>query len=426
MGKKTTGLFISIIFILLSICGIIMFLLIYNKKNNNLEEKIYIETQEPIKELIEVQSRGLYYRVKGCINKYYTYCNLLYSSDVSDIEETTNIAKVIYNMLDKEYISFKNISESNMLLQLEKVNDFVLYIDSMYFIEDESFNDLCIVNGTLRDKETNNLTKFKVVVKLDYKNKTFSIIPNDYASQKYSNIMLEQKIDFGEARIEKNDNNAYTTRSLSEEDYVGDLFNDFKEKCMYDINTLYERLDEEYKSIRLKSTSELEEYLKNRYANINSLQLLGYSIERFDGYTQYTMVDSSFSQFIIREIATMKYTVILDTYTVDLPDFRNNYDYTNEQGKVALNLDKIQNALNNHDYKYVYDRLSDGFKNNNFKTYEAFEVYAKDNFYYKNKFEYKKFDKEGESYYTYEIKITDLLGITDEVIDKTFVMLLRR
>lgn len=426
MSKKTTWLFISIILILLIICGIIVFLLIYNKKNNDIGENIYIETQEPIKELTEVQSRSLYYRVKGCINKYYTYCNLLYSSDVSDIEETTNIAKVIYNMLDKEYISFKNISESNMLLQLEKVNDFVLYIDSMYFIEDESFNDLCIVNGTLRDKETNNLTKFKVVVKLDYKNKTFSIIPNDYASQKYSNIMLEQKIDFGESRIEKNDNNAYTTRSLSEEDYVGDLFNDFKEKCMYDLNTLYERLDEEYKSIRLKSTSELEEYLKNRYANINSLQLLGYSIERFDGYTQYTMVDSSFSQFIIREIATMKYTVILDTYTVDLPDFRNNYDYTNEQGKVALNLEKIQNALNNHDYKYVYDRLSDGFKNNNFKTYEAFEVYAKDNFYYKNKFEYKKFDKEGESYYTYEIKITDLLGITDEVIDKTFVMLLRR
>lgn len=426
MSKKITWLLISIIFILLVICGIIVFLLISNKKHNNLEEKIYIETLEPIKELKEVQSISLYYRVKGCINKYYTYCNLLKSSNETTNEETENIARNIYNMLDKEYIAYKNMSESNMLAQLEKIDDFVLHIDSMYYIEDDEFNNLCIVNGTLRDKETNNIAKFKVAVKFDYKNKTFSIIPNDYASQKYSNIMLGQKIDFGQVEIEKNDNNTYMARKVSEEDYVGDLFNDFKDKCMYDIDTLFERLDEEYKDIRIKNVTELEEYLKNRYANINSLQLLGYSIEKLDGYTQYIMVDSSFSQFIIRETATMKYTVIPDIYTVDLPDFRNNYDYTNEQGKIALNLDKIQNAINNHDYKYVYDKLSDGFKNIHFKTYEDFERYAKNNFYYKNKFEYTNFTKEGEEYYTYEIKITDRLGITDEAINKIFVMVLRR
>ena len=237
MSKKTTWLFISIIFIVLVICGIIVFLLI-NNNNNIIKKNIYIETQEPIKELAEVNSRNLYYRVKGCINKYYTYCNLLYSSNDNNIEETTNIDKVIYNMLDKEYISYKNILESNMTSQFERVNDFALYIDSMYYKEDDSYNDFCIVDGTLRDKETNSLTKFKVVVKLDYKNKTFSIIPNDYAVEKYSNVMIGQKFDIGQVKIEKNDNNVYTTRKVSEEDYVEDLFNDFKDKCLYDINTL--------------------------------------------------------------------------------------------------------------------------------------------------------------------------------------------
>ena len=425
MNKSLKWLLISIFFILLIICGIITFLFISTNKNNS-DEVIYIENQEPKKELTKVNSRSLYYKVKGCINKYYTYCNLLYSSDDSNTEETINIAKAIYNMLDKEYTSYYNITENNLLEQLERVNNFALYIDSMYYIEDDNYNDLCIADGTLRDIKTNNLTKFKVIVRFDYNNKTFSIIPNDYAVQKYSNIMLGQKLNIEQDIIEKNNNNAYITRQLSEEDYVEELFNDFKDKGLYDINALYELLDEEYKSKKFENASELKKYLNNKYADFNTLQLISYSIEKYDGYNQYTMIDSAYSRFVINETATMEYTIIPDIYTIDLPNYKNNYQYANEQGKIILNMDKILSALNNHDYKYLYTKLSDGFKYNNFKTYEAFEEYAKENFFYKNKFEYTSIKKEGQEYYTCDTKITDLFGITDIVINKTFIILLRR
>ena len=115
----------------------------------------------------------------------------------------------------------------------------------------------------------------------------------------------------------------------------------------------------------------------------------------------------------------MEYTLILDTYTIDLPEFLEKYNNSTDQQKVALNIDKFMQAINAKDYKYAYNCLADSFKNNYFKTQEEFENYAKENFYSSNNVEYNEFDTQGDVY-TYSVILTD--KETSEQKNKTFIV----
>ena len=102
----------------------------------------------------------------------------------------------------------------------------------------------------------------------------------------------------------------------------------------------------------------------------------------------------------------MNYTVKFDTYTINTEEFNNKYDNGSEQLKVGMNLEKVFQALNRKDYDYIYGKLDSTFKQNNFKTLEDFEKFAKENFNDINKFEYGKF-QEQSGVYIYEILISD-------------------
>lgn len=117
----------------------------------------------------------------------------------------------------------------------------------------------------------------------------------------------------------------------------------------------------------------------------------------------------------------MDYTVILDTYTIDLPEFLEKYENAKEEDKVILNLQKCFEALNNNDYKYVYNKLDATFKSNNFKTEADFEKYVKTNFFESNNAKSSNGKKQGDLY-TYEVTITDKTEKNTKTVKKTFVM----
>ena len=120
----------------------------------------------------------------------------------------------------------------------------------------------------------------------------------------------------------------------------------------------------------------------------------------------------------------MKYSLILDTYTIDIPEFTEKYKVSNDQEKVILNLNKFMLAINDGDYKYAYSVLADSFKRNNFPTYQTFENYVKTRFFKNNNFEYSKFGDEAGTYYTYTVNISDASNQTNDKITKTFIILL--
>ena len=57
------------------------------------------------------------------------------------------------------------------------------------------------------------------------------------------------------------------------------------------------------------------------------------------------------------------YSVILDTYTVDLKDFTDKYNSADVSTKVGMNVEKVIEAINDKDYRYVYNKLDETFRN---------------------------------------------------------------
>ena len=66
---------------------------------------------------------------------------------------------------------------------------------------------------------------------------------------------------------------------------------------------------------------------------------------------RYVCKDGKDNFYIFNVNKVLDYTVVLDTYTVDLPEFTEKYNKVNAQEKVALNINKVITALNNKDYK---------------------------------------------------------------------------
>ena len=174
-------------------------------------------------------------------------------------------------------------------------------------------------------------------------------------------------------------------------------------------DNVFKQMSDEYREVFVKS------------AKYKPLELKSYKIDKNNDYTQYVLIDNLENYYIFRETSVMDYTVILDTYTIDLPEFLEKYENAKEEDKVILNLQKCFETLNNNDYKYVYNKLDATFKSNNFKTEADFEKYVKTNFFESNNAKSSNGKKQGDLY-TYEVTITDKTEKNTKTVKKTFVM----
>ena len=134
------------------------------------------------------------------------------------------------------------------------------------------------------------------------------------------------------------------------------------------------------------------------------MKLNAYQINEYENYTQYVCKDQNENYYIFNETGIMDYTVILDTYTIDLPQFIEKYNNSTDAEKVLLNIQKVFEAINHGDYGYVYDKLDNEFKQNNFPTETEFENYIKQNLYENNSISYGKYKTSGDLH-IYDINI---------------------
>ena len=431
MGKMQKVLLVLIICVTIMI--IVILAIFMNRREQGIGyENVYIpvESVKPEEQISVLKVRNFYYAVSDAVNKFYTYNAIVfnleeYYSEVENIdlnEARNENAQIIYNMLDSEYIEAKGITKENIVSKLNEMGTSLVDIDSIYVSEKSNNISIYIVSGSLIDRKTKEISKFKMIIKFDIANETFSIIPNDYVNEKYGNLELGGQIDITvPENIEVNKNNLYTFRIVSDDTYASDLFNKYKEELMYNQNAIYNSLEENYKNAKFANLAEFKDYMNNRYTDFSSINVSGYQKKDYIEYTQYVLLDKDGNYYIFRENAPMDYSLILDTYTVDIPEFTDKYNIASNQEKVVLNLNKINTALNYKDYKYIYGVLADSFKKSNFANYETFVKYMSSNFNNRNEFDYMEFDDSAGTYYTYRVKIID--G-TDNIKEKTFIMLL--
>lgn len=281
-------------------------------------------------------------------------------------------------------------------------------IEKIYTLDRAENIDVFVVNCKTRISKE----EFIIIVKVDYSNNAFAIYPFDYTQDDAS------KMTKGE--IQKNNYNEYKYVEISDVEMAKIIFEDYKSNLCYYTEDAYNKLDLEYAEKRFGNKNEFSKFVDDNKERIENSSLQNYKIEILDEVTQYICLDEEDNYYIFKETSPMQYTVILDTYTLDLPEFLEKYNLATPQEKVALNIQKFIQAIDSKDYNYAYNCLSDGFKKNYFNTVEEFKKYAEENFYSKNLVTYKEFEQEG-SLYKYTVNI-DNASYVEEIKTKTFIV----
>ena len=400
---------ILILLFIIIVIMILIMVILSNKENK--ENREYLSTQGDNeitgkRNVFEVKSKTTYFSVERCIKKYYENLD-------------NNLNKALYNILDKNYIKSKNINEENILNILEYKKDMKYSISEMYYIEANSQIPYYVKGKLFNNNSTEDIF-FNVI--LDLKNETFSV--NLCGEEEYKNS-INGFNDYVENPIDKNEYNNLNFIMLSDEEIVKKYFYDYIENVVYYPTFAYRTLNETYSKKRFENYNEYKDYLKLNIENYRLMEnnkikiqndfkseeeynqylqdkfysgMKKYKINQFEEYSQFICIDFNDNYYIFNVFPDFKYDVILDTYTIDLPQFIEKYNSANIHERVAMNIEKFIKSLNSKDYRYAYNCLAEGFKNNKFKNFDIFKNYITKNIFENNIVEYESFKNEGETY----------------------------
>ena len=395
----------TLIFVILAIIIIIIISLIFLAKQRKTQGSDYQDTDfehdvsnvEINQSVEQVTNRNDYYAVKNIIGKY------AYAIVDGGTESVYSMINTDY--LDKNRITVNNIIEviDNVIgsdLSEEQMNDLKLniLIDKMYCKESAVNIRTFFVYGNFSNNVEQNKVAFQIIVEIDSKNNTFYIYPTSYVIQNYQDEKDLESYTTKLTEIPKNDYNTFTFVNVEDTTVINDYLSNFKSLLINDIDSSYELLDQDYKTAKFENIDAYKEYVNNNINYLLTITIDKYKKDVTENGTQYTCIDKNGNYYIFEETTVMKYKVLLDTYTVILPEFAEQYDSLENTKKVAMNIEKIIQALNLRDFKYIYNKLDDTFKANNFSTLEDFEKYMDENYPSIYNVEYTTYNQENETY----------------------------
>lgn len=426
----------SIIIVLIIIIILSVFLIVLHSKYKKVFTKEDIEeiskgNQSPdlkINQGEPLNNPTMFYTVLSCINIYLHDCStaIPMGSSIEDqkeaqMSESQKIERV-YNELSSEYIQENNITKNNIREYIHSSSDYLsFYPISMNILRKENKR---IENygayGRIKNTTTGNFVgEIYIIVTIDQNNMTYAVKPiinNQITS--IDELDLDTNIEI----IDKNENNNFTYTRVNEESLLRKYLNTYAMYARFNPEIAYEYLDKEYRDTRFGNLNAYISYMQKNKDIIGVLDK--YQKTTKDEYTQYVCIDTNGNYYIFRETATMQYTLLLDTYTIDIPEFTEKYEKADEMTKVGMNIEKIKSALNAKDYNYVYNKFNSGFKNNYFKTVEEFENYVKSNWFNNINITYNKVSEEG-NIYVFQVYLSDATGKSSNVITKNFNMQLK-
>lgn len=425
---------IVFIFIITSILIVGILLILKNNKNTNeniivddVGEPEGIEEDEDNTNIVkELDNRMDYFIVKNVFENTLNYINYLdYDLSQGKLEFTSESEEkqflnkykneginMLKNIMPKEYINSFGMDDNNIYNNLVKYANKDIMISNVYDTNSNSNIKIFFVYATVLDTNED----FNIIVLIDYNNSTFNILLENYIEKekidKSKIIGMSFKLGLNEITqkdsIESNEYNTYEIPSVSNEMYAQELIENYKHYLLDFTQKAYDLLDDEYKAKKFNGIDKFKNYINNKNSNIEDMELSKYKVNTYNDYTEYICIDQFGNYIIFKETAVMNYSVILDTYTVDLPEVVERYNNSDEKEKVGMNITKIFDALNDKDYEYVYNKLNDTFKKNNFDQLTLFENFVNDNLFNKNKVESGDFSEEGSAYvYKLNIKNPD-------------------
>lgn len=386
------------------------------------------------KTLQPVKNRNNFYTIKTCIGKFYTYYSDIFKNvtdgyliepepgSINEEKIKNDRANKVYKLLDEEYISYKGITVDNLGMKLPEVGDITININNMYFIEKEDAIAIYVAYGNKEDSLTSELTDFSIMLKVDMANKTYKVLLEDYIDTYYKDLKIGNTIEIKDEEIKNDTYNIFSLRTVTDQEYVNDLFKNYKDNLKASKEQAYNLLDEEYKDKCFDNKEDYLSYVSTNYSRIVTAKLDTYNKEEKGEHIQYLFKDINENYYVFKETAPFQYTVMLDNYTIPTDDFIKEYNSSTEVEKVILNIKRFFMGIDDKNYGYSYSVLSEAFRNNKYQTKADFVNYAKQNFFEENEIEYTSYEKEN-GLYIYKIKIKDATGKSSEV--REFNMILK-
>ena len=340
------------VIILVVICILLIIAILFINREKHYDE-IGIEVP-PIEYTLELNkakitdNRNDFCEVEDIIDNFYsTY--IYYNKFDGEVEK-------LYNLLDDNYVKEFEITNSNLKNRYGDFKKVKIDINNMYTVQTSEAVTTYFAFGYIYDDE--KVIKLSIAVNMDTIHNTFSIMPSEYLEKNnYLDITDGTTTNLDNiTSIEKKENNTYTYANISDEQYVKKLFMNFTTRATKNINLSYQNLDKEYREKRFENVESYrkfvnenrEKYLSydstnnkapgdfNSYeeymiyeATLNPLTLKSYKKDNYDQYTQYVCIDENEKYYIFRETAPMQYSIMLDSYTIDLPEFTQKYEECN-------------------------------------------------------------------------------------------------
>ena len=424
----------KIIIIVVIIIIIIVALLLLLLNRNEYENETYVPAPSvTYSETVEkLENYNKFYSLEEMIKKYCIY-------------DSYGNSEGIYSVLDNAYCEANGITLENAVNKIERHNlsDYNLILEEAY-IYDDSLYPIFFTKSIIRNTEEKQ--ELYLILKMDQANLTFSVIPIN--KEVFDGYVNNQGSKLATSPIEKNNYNTQEDVTVSEKDVLDKYFDNYIYELMYRPEEAYSRLNEEYRIAKftdyndflnyinvhnseiiqmdIKSAKTLEDFATedeyNEYmANYELKGINLYKIEEKEEYKQYVCIDDFGNYYIFRENGVNDYDILLDTYTIDLPEFLEQYNNSNRKDKVLYNVQKIMDALNSKDYRYVYNKMDETFRNNNYKTLEEFEQYIQNSIFEKNTVGYTNYAESGDIS-TVDLKLQDKTEREDGIYTMTIAM----
>lgn len=407
------------------IAGLVLVVILFiqiamlNKKSENTDGIGLANTEEnraTIKEMNQKLSRltnnSRFYSINNLINRF-----------LENVEN--NEATATFNVLDQEFIKQNSITEKNVLDKIGKIANVNRYETKEIYGNTEIPCTIYYAKGKIGN------TDLYYIIVVDTKNNTYSIEPIN--EQLYTEYVNGKKVNSEKVEIEKNDDNGILFQNYTQEDIVQKYFNSYIQNVINYPQEVYNMLDEEYKNKKFGSFDNFKKYINNKADLLNLLNIYNrksysdfatsqeyeeyylqfldvgltqYIVNTYTDYTEYICYDQDDNVYIFREKAPNDYTIILDAYTIEIPSVKQKYETSTDQDKVAMNIEKIKQAVNDKDYTYVYNKLDETFKNNNYPTEASFEQKMQSELYGRNDFSYTKVESKS-NVYVCDVTVTD-------------------
>ena len=418
---KKLMIIILLIIVIVSILIILLGKLNQKKEESNISiddgEEIIQEKDE--NGYAELNDYGLYYSINNILSKY---INIVTSNEIQDIEEESNKENtdysqnmdMIYSLLDKKYINNYKITVNNVEKFIYELDDNVKIIPINIKIKYGENINTCIVNAYIIG---NNIEEKEFIIRLDNKNETFSMefINND--------DVKENNID-NEDRIQVNDYNHFEIQVATNEEIAMNYLEQYKNLAERAPQIVYDNyLDDNYKKLKFESLEEFKKYIESNKEELESIRTNKYLYNDLgDGKAEYVCKDQYNNVYIFDINSIFDYKIKLDNYTLLTDKFKTEYKNANDSKKVQMNTDRFIQMLNRHDYKSLYNCISNDFKNNYFGTEEEFVDFIKQHFFDYNNLSFKEFSKEGTKLFKYTISVEDLTENDKEVKTVNMIM----